>query len=52
LQLYGGVLRQQYGLRSDQLELTLVLLSVGRVVSVPVVAHNPPSDASSRTQVL
>jgi ATP-dependent exoDNAse (exonuclease V) beta subunit len=52
LRLYGGVLRQQYELRPDQLELTLVLLSVGRVVSVPVVAPNPPSDASSRTQVL
>jgi ATP-dependent helicase/nuclease subunit A len=52
LQLYGGVLRQQYGLRADQLELTLVLLSVGRVVSVPVVAPNPHNDASSRTQVL
>jgi ATP-dependent exoDNAse (exonuclease V) beta subunit len=52
LQLYGRVLRQQYGLRADQLDLTLVLLSVGRVVSIPVVATEPLSDASSRTQVL
>ena len=52
LRLYGGVLRQQYGLRTDQLDLTLVLLSVGRVVSIPVVSTEPLSDASSRTQVL
>lgn len=52
LQLYGSVLRQQYGLRADQLDLTLVLLSVGRVVSIPVVGTAPLSDASSRTQIL
>jgi ATP-dependent exoDNAse (exonuclease V) beta subunit len=52
LQLYGGVLRQQYGLCPDQLELKLVLLSVGRVVSVPVIETDPPSDASPRTQIL
>jgi ATP-dependent exoDNAse (exonuclease V) beta subunit len=52
LQLYGSVLRQQYGLQPDQLALTMVLLSVGRVVSIPVQATQRSSDASSRFQVL
>jgi ATP-dependent exoDNAse (exonuclease V) beta subunit len=36
LRLYGTVLRQQYGLRPDQIQLTLVLLSIGRVIPVPL----------------
>jgi hypothetical protein len=52
LQLYGNVLRQQYALRPEQLELTLVLLSVGRVVSIPMVETDPLADATSRTQIL
>jgi ATP-dependent exoDNAse (exonuclease V) beta subunit len=38
LQLYGTVLRQQYGLRPEQIQLTLVMLSVGRVIPVPLIS--------------